>query len=82
LSSGRTSYALCPQKAKLLDDYVAALNIYYVDVHEYSEMLRNRINGDSLVTVKERMQENRDRTESARKRYAAHLEEHRCDSAL
>jgi hypothetical protein len=42
----------------------------------------NRLNGDLLATIRERMEEGRERTELARKRNAAHLEEHRCDSPI
>ena len=70
---------LCPEKTELLDDYVTALNLHSKDVNEYSNTVRAGLDGELLEMVRERMQESRERTALARKRYAAHLEEHRCD---
>ena len=81
MSTNSTS-TLCHEKTTLLAEYVAALNRHSRDVNEYSDTLRAGVDGDLLEMVKRRMQESREQTAKARKQYAAHLEEHRCDSPL
>ena len=71
---------LCSQKTNLLETYVACLDVHSKDVREYSELIRAGVDGESLEIVRRRMQESREQTASARKQYAAHLDEHRCDS--
>jgi hypothetical protein len=70
---------LCPTEAGLLIEYVAALDSHLKDVDEYSDMLRVGLDGDLFEVVRRRMQESREQTAEARKRYAAHREEHGCD---
>ena len=73
------SSTICPKKTELLALYVAALNIHGRDVKEYSNTVRAGLDGDLLEMVRKRMQESRERTALARRRYSAHLREHGCD---
>ena len=73
---------LCPEKTKLLAEYLAALDLHSRDVNEYSNTLRAGVDGDLLEMVKRRMQESREQSAKARQQYAAHLKEHCCDSPL
>jgi hypothetical protein len=73
------STTLCSKKTELLAEYVAALNLHSLHVNEYSNTVRAGLDGDLIETVRSRMQESREQTALARKRYSAHLEEHRCN---
>ena len=54
--------ALCPEKTKLLDEYVAALNLHSKDVREYSDTVRAQLDGNLLEMVRKRMQDSREQT--------------------
>ena len=82
MSTKPLSSTLCPEKTRLLGEYVAALNLHSGDVNEYSKMMRERIDGDLLEMVRQRMEQSREQTTSARKRYVIHLREHRCDNPI
>jgi len=80
LTAQQSVSTLCSEKTILLEEYVASLDLHSKDVREYSELIRAGVDGESLEIVRRRMQESREQTASARKQYAAHLDEHRCDS--
>ena len=82
MSTKPLSSTLCPEKTRLLGEYVAALNLHSGDVNEYSAMMRERIDGDLLEIVRQRMHQSQKQVTVARKRYVAHLQEHRCDKPI
>jgi hypothetical protein len=73
---------LCFQGRKLIDEYIAILYSHAKNVRQYSNAVRALLDGDLLEMVERRVQESRERVTLARKRYIAHIREHRCDSVL